>query len=233
MEDGFIYYRLNEHLKELQKHYPIENILGIFMLSETEDKKDILTEAVVIPLFEEVCTIPEAKIIYIGTIKTVDIRIAYNATNLGHPEIINALYTDYLIVNPLYEHTFQNLFISNRDRIRENAGTAIPAAELKMALIKICRNCWNESSKVVKFIKQLDDIDKIALEGIVKTIGSEGVISQTKLASSLGISRFAIGNLIMKMKFHDVAIVEYRGKLGTYIKIIDDTLLNIKAEKMK
>lgn len=37
----------------------------------------------------------------------------------------------------------------------------------------------------------------------------------------------------MKMKFCEVAIVKYMGNKGTYIKIIDDTLLNINGELIK
>ena len=42
-----------------------------------------------------------------------------------------------------------------------------------------------------------------------------------------------MSNLIMKMKFCEVATVKYMGNKGTYIKIIDDTLLNIGGEPIK
>ena len=140
---------------------------------------------------------------------------------------------EHIIVNPKYEHIFYKVCMTNKDKF--NAGSAIgkPANECRIALMKICRYCWNEGSNAIRFIKQITDAEKLALNGIVKTIGDEGIISQTKIASAVGVSRLTMSNLIMKMKFCEVATVKYMGNKGTYIKIIDDTLLNINGEPIR
>ena len=117
--------------------------------------------------------------------------------------------------------------------IKAGVAAGEPVGELRIALMKIYRHCWNESSNVIRFIKQITDAEKLALNGIVKAIGDEGVISQSKVASSVGVSRLIMGNLIMKMKFCEVAEIAYMGNKGTYIKFIDDTLLNINGEPIK
>ena len=88
---------------------------------------------------------------------------------------------------------------------------------------------WNDTSNTITFLKQVTDVEKLALEGIVKLIGDEGTFSQAKAASAIGVSRLSMTNLIEKMKRYEVAIVEYMGPQGTYLKILDDTLLNIRS----
>ena len=151
----------------------------------------------------------------------------------GHPEVIQLLETEYKIINPKYEHIFQKIAMCNKDKIKAGVAAGEPADELRIALMKVCRYCWNESSNAVRFIKQITDAEKLALNGIVKAIGDEGIISQSKVASSVGVSRLTMSNLIMKMKFCEVAEITYMGNKGTYIKFIDDTLLNINGEPIK
>ena len=58
----------------------------------------------------------------------------------------------------------------NKDKIKAGVAAGEPADELRIALMKVCRNCWNESSNAVRFIKQITDAEKLALNGIVKAI---------------------------------------------------------------
>ena len=53
------------------------------------------------------------------------------------------------------------------------------------------------------------------------------------MASAVGVSRLTMSNLVMKLKFYNIADVTYLGNKGTYIKFIDDTVLNIKAERIR
>ena len=232
MNEKEIYWKLNQHLKIVQNHYPIENIFGIFVIEIGDN--EIESEAIVVPTFETICT----SISHINThiekyITIYDIREVYEATKMGHPEVIQLLETEYKIINPKYEHIFQKIAMCNKDKF--NAGGAIgkPADECRIALMKVCRYCWNEGSNAVRFIKQITDAEKLALNGIIKAIGDEGVISQSKIASSVGVPRLTMSNLIMKMKFCEVAEITYMGNKGTYIKFIDDTLLNINGEPIK
>lgn len=232
MDSNQIFHRLNEHLKLVQKEYPIENIFGIFMTEAGDD--EIESTAIVIPTFDNICTSVHSISTHLNKyIAIYDIREIYEATKHGHPEIIKSLYTEYLIVNPRYQSIFQKLYINNRDKFKSGIATGIPADELRIALMKVCRHCWSESSNAVRFIKQITDAEKLALDGIIKTIGEEGLFSQAKVASAVGISRLTMSNLIMKMKFNEVAIVEYMGNKGTYIRFIDDILLNIHGDTIK
>ena len=92
------------------------------------------------------------------------------------------------------------------------------------------RTCFNDNSSVVKFIKQLTDIEKTAIEQIIAAVGNEGTFSQAKVASAAGISRAAMTNLIMKMQLAGVAEIKYFGNKGTYFKIIDNTLFDIRGK---
>lgn len=226
MNEKEIYWKLNQHLKIVQQNYPIENIFGI-CVTEIGDN-EIESSAIVVPTFRQVCTSLQSIHTTLHEYITIyDIREMYD---IEQHFIFDA---EYVIINPKYEHIFHKICMANKDKF--NAGGAIgkPVDELRIALMKVYRHCWNESSNAVRFIKQITDAEKLALNGIVKTIGDEGVISQAKIASAVGVSRLTMSNLIMKMKFCEVATVEYMGNKGTYIKIIDDTLLNIGGEPIK
>ena len=234
MNEKEIYWKLNQHLKIVQQNYPIENIFGIFVIEIDEDINDIESEACIIPLFEDVCTsTKEIKGSFLnGHIHILDIRTAYEASKCGHPETINALYTDYIIINPQYQYIYQKILKYNRENIRNGMIEGCPSEQLKLGLMKICCQVWQNNSPGIIFLKQLTDAEKLALDGIIKTIGDEGILSQSKVASLVGISRLTMSNLIMKMKFYKVAEVTYIGNKGTYIKFIDDLALNIKYERI-
>ena len=226
MNEKEIYWKLNQHLKIVQQNYPAENIIAICVTEIGDD--EIESSAIVVPTFEQVCTsLQSIHTTLCEYITIYDIREMYN---IKQHFIFDA---EYIIVNPKYEHIFYKVGMANKDKF--NAGGAIgkPADECRIALMKVCRYCWNEGSNAVRFIKQITDAEKLALNGIVKAIGDEGVISQSKVASSVGVSRLTMSNLIMKMKFCEVAEITYMGNKGTYIKFIDDTLLNINGEPIK
>lgn len=233
MRDEIIFSKLNNHLKILQQHYPIENIFGIFVTEVGE--KEIETEAIIVPLFEDVCTSTrEISGSYAdGYCNVLDIRTAYEATKCGHPETINALYTNYIIVNPMYQHIYKKILVCNRDVIKAGIECGHPCEILRLGLMKLCRQVWQNSSSNILFLKQLTDSEKLALDGIIKTIGDEGTISQVKVASAVGVSRLTMSNLVMKLKFYEIAEVTYLGNKGTFIKFIDDIVFNIKGDKIR
>ena len=213
-------------MKIVQQNYSAENIIVICATEIGND--EIESSAIVVPTFEQVCTSLQS--IHTTLCKYITIYDIREMYNIKQHFIFDA---EYIIVNPKYEHIFYKVCMANKDKF--NAGGAIgkPANECRIALMKICRYCWNEGSNAVRFIKQITDAEKLALNGIVKIIGDEGVISQSKVASSVGVSRLTMSNLIMKMQFCEVATVKYMGNKGTYIKIIDDTLLNINGESIR
>ena len=226
MNEKEIYWKLNQHLKIVQQNYHNENIIAICVIEIIDN--EIESSAIVVPTFEQVCTsLQSIHTTLCEYITIYDIREMYN---IKQHFIFDA---EYIIVNPKYEHIFYKVGMANKDKF--NAGGIIgkPVDECRIALMKVCRYCWNESSNAVRFIKQITDAEKLALNGIVKAIGDEGIISQSKVASSVGVSRLTMSNLIMKMKFCEVAEITYMGNKGTYIKFIDDTLLNINGEPIR
>ena len=226
MNEKEIYWKLNQHLKIVQQNYPAENIIAICVTEIMDD--EIESSAIVVPTFEQVCTSLQS--IHTTLCKYITIYDIREMYSIKQHFIFDA---EYIIVNPKYEHIFYKVCMANKNKF--NAGGAIgkPVDECKIALMKICRYCWNEGSNAVRFIKQITDAEKLALNGIIKAIGDEGVISQSKVASSVGVPRLTMSNLIMKMQFCEVATVKYMGNKGTYIKIIDDTLLNINGESIR
>ena len=80
------------------------------------------------------------------------------------------------------------------------------------------------------FINILTDAEENALDIILDNLndGYQGNISILQLTTSSGISRSVFKNLLQKMKDNLVAEIENQGTKGTYIKIIDGTILQLK-----
>lgn len=224
-----IFDKLNRELKKIKQKYEGSNIFEIYTYGDFS-----IVVCIIIPTFENVC-LKEPLIEHkyqvdqntIGYI--IDFRYLYQATKDGYPQAIEGLYTDYYLINPRYEHLYINLLRTNRDKIKQGILESQPSEELKIAIIKILRTAFNDNSAAVKFIKQLTDIEKTAIERIIAAVGDEGIFSQAKVASAAGISRAAMTNLVMKMQLSGVAEIQYMGNKGTYFKIIDDTLLRIRG----
>lgn len=219
-----VFRELNKKLSKIIDKYGDEFVFCIFTYGVEQN-----VEAVVIPTFAEICLNEPLIFDEVDGVKIVDIRASYHGTRDGYPELIEGLYTDNIIIAPRYEHLFQNLFKSKREEIRAGIERGVPAEELKIALMKTLRTAWNDTSNAVKFIKQLTDAEKLALEGIRETIGDEGTFSQAKVASAIGVSRLTMTNLVQKMKTHEIAEVNFLGPKGTYVRFIDDTVLNIRG----
>ena len=224
-----IFKRLNDDYEYAKTIYNPNDLLGIFAYSNNYQ-----TEIIRIPTFEEVCinsnivdtTIRNGDhIIYVK-----DLRLVYRATHCGHPEMLEALYTDNVIINPKYEHLYRKILKANRDKIAEGVRSDHPANELKIGVMKIMRTAMNENSATVKFIKQITDAEKVALQTLVNVVGDEGTFSQAKVAAAAGISKLTMRNLITKLESNNLAVINALGPKGTYIKILDSTLLNIKGE---
>lgn len=224
-----IFNKLNKELKHIKQKYDEANIFGIYTYG---DFSKIV--CVIIPTFEDVClrapAIEETYQINEDTTGyVVDFRYLYRATQDGFPQIIEGLYTNYYIMNPRYEHMYLNLLRKYRDKFKHGIEIGIPPRELSQGIVTILRTAFNDNSVVVRFIKQLTDIEKTAIEQIIAAVGDEGIFSQAKVATAAGISRAAMTNLVMKMQLSGVAEIRYMGNKGTYFKIIDDTLLRIRG----
>lgn len=80
------------------------------------------------------------------------------------------------------------------------------------------------------FINILTDAERNALDIVLDNLndGYQGNISILQLTTSSGISRSVFKNLLQKMKDNLIAEIENQGTKGTYIKIIDGTILQLK-----
>lgn len=78
------------------------------------------------------------------------------------------------------------------------------------------------------FTEFLTENEKQALNTILQNInnGHEGTVSISQLTLASGISRPVFKNVLDKMKDNLIAEIENRGAKGTYVKIIDGTLLS-------
>lgn len=101
-------------------------------------------------------------------------------------------------------------------------------AELKDSITSIIRASILHNSDVLNFIKDLTEIEKTGLSKMIKSLGGEeGVVNLTSLSQKTGISRTVYSNLITKLKNYHIAIVTNVGSKGTYIKIIEQILLEL------
>lgn len=216
--------QLNKAMEIVARRFGDESVFIVYFLQD-----NTTIEAAVIPPFDNVCLCEPLVTTILNGIVIKDIRYAYDATHRGHPEMIDALYTDYYIVSPRYEHLFDNLLYKYRDEIRAGMVNKQPSEKLRIALVKILRTAWNDTSAAVRFCKQLTDAEKVGLEGIVAAIGDEGIFSQAKVASATGISRITMTNLVQKIYNCGVGEVEFHGTKGTYIHFYDDTVMNIRG----
>ena len=123
LEDYEINDYLQEHYDYLVKKYSKANILGLFTVGTAnygfaEKTKEITLVAIYLPSFEELCTQP-AENHNLNDIYIVDIRRLYNCLETCEWGALELLFSNYKILNPLYENTFTKFFINNRNKIAD------------------------------------------------------------------------------------------------------------------
>lgn len=227
ISEDMVHKQVNCIYDHLRKKFGEDYVFGVYAYFNKDD--EIQYEGIVIPSFESICLNDPFILTIVDSVMVKDIRFIYNGRRLGHDELINGLYTDYRIISPKYEHIFNNLLLRHRDEIKKGMETGVPAEELKIAVMKILRFAWSDTSAAVRFCKQLTDAEKTALEGIINVVGDEGFFSQEKVCQATGISRLTLSRLVEKIKNCGVGEVEYHGVKGTWIHFIDDTVMNIRG----
>ena len=217
MSQEVIFRKLSSSAKLVKEKYKSKNIFGLFFYGRAK------IAAIVVPTFKDLCLDEEFITDSISNIKIFDIRYLFSKGK-EKDELLEALYSEYYYINPKYEHLYLTYFLNLKEDFEKGKKQIIANSIVK--LIKVV--CHNNSASI-KFIKQLNDVEKTAIERIVAEIGNEGIISQAKVASASGISRVALTHLIFKMNISGIAEIKYLGKKGTHIKILDDTIMNIKG----
>lgn len=101
---------------------------------------------------------------------------------------------------------------------------------IKNSCIEIIKVAITDMIQQEDFLNILTDTEKNALDIILDNLedGYQGNISILQLTASSGISRSVFKNLLQKMKDNLVAEIENQGTKGTYIKIIDGNILQLK-----
>ena len=219
MAQDLIYKKLRNSADCVKTKFKPKNTFAVFYYNRAK----IL--ALIIPTFNKLCLDSYYINTVISNIKVLDIRYIITEENEEiKNEIIEALFSGYYYINPKYEHIYLNSFLAKEEDFKQNNTKVIIES-----VLKLIKTACHYNSNTTKFIKQLNDVEKTTIERIVAEIGYEGVISQCKVASAAGISRAAMTHLMLKMSVSGVAEITYMGKKGTHIKILDDSLMNIRG----
>ena len=117
--------------------------------------------------------------------------------------------------------------LTEAEDLQENASYQ---EAIKEGCIEIIKVAVTDMVQQEDFINILTETEKNALDIILDNLndGYQGNISILQLTSSSGISRSVFKNLLQKMKDNLIAEVENQGTKGTYVKIIDGTILQLK-----
>lgn len=123
-------------LKRLKEHwnYAVEcgynesNFIGIFAYGsmnygfyDENNRSDIDSKIILLPSFSDFCLTNEMTSIVLDfqdeKVELKDIRLMRNMFMKQNINFVELLYTEYFILNPVYENLFVSYFISNRDII--------------------------------------------------------------------------------------------------------------------
>lgn len=128
IQDKEINHILQKQYNNLIKKYDERQIFGIFAYGKVnygfaEKIQDLKTAYIYLPTFEELCTIePKFNIkqdeeINDDIIKKVDIRGLYNFASKQDGIMMEALFSEYQIINPRYKKVFKKHFLINKEVI--------------------------------------------------------------------------------------------------------------------
>lgn len=141
---------LQKQYNNLIKKYSEKQIFGIFAYGKVNygfaDKiQDLKTVFIYLPTFEELCTIePNFNIkqneeVNGDIIKKVDIRGLYNFASQQDGVMMEALFSEYQIINPRYKKIFKKHFLINKEVIFH----CDPVAKVQQ-IVEIGRNALSE-----------------------------------------------------------------------------------------
>lgn len=128
ISDEQIFEVINNQLKYIYSKYDEKQILGIFTYGKVnygfaQSVEDIQTLFVYLPSYSELCSLePDFQIkTYIQNekfiIKKIDIRGVYNFASHQDGIMIEALCSEYQIINPRFKKVFKKFFLLNKEMI--------------------------------------------------------------------------------------------------------------------
>lgn len=101
---------------------------------------------------------------------------------------------------------------------------------IRRGCVEVIKTAVTDLMQEEDFLTVLTETEKQALNYILDNLedGYEGHVSIVQLTNESGISRPVFKNLLQKMQDKLIAEVENRGVKGTYIKIIDGNILQLR-----
>ena len=122
----YILNQLHKQLCQVKKYYNIDQILGIFLYGSQNyntdlEESDIDSKVILIPTIEDLCLKkPISKEVHFENNEHCEVKDIREMANMFKKQNINfleILYTDYFILNPKYEKSWNENFIKIRDDI--------------------------------------------------------------------------------------------------------------------
>lgn len=122
---------------------------------------------------------------------------------------------------------FENiLFISAKIEYGEKC------QEIKEAIMNIIKLViFKDNDNLQKFIDELTVGESLALKAVIRSSESDGLVNISKLSEEIGVSRQLFSNLFSKLKINNYAIIKNMGMKGTYIRFLNNSLINKIIDK--
>lgn len=234
-----IWARVEEDFKKLERDYPNSRILFTFVIGcvnyeNAITSSDIDTVSVIFPTIENIALNGG----YIhnmsyhksgGRQLVIDFRSLYNNI-IGMENDINEmhqlLYTQYLLVNPLYKKVCDKL---------PQVCPQEDADEYKDLIQEGILNIFNQYLTMrdgiqEKLFSSLTKTEEKALIYVLETIGDCGNISISEAINQSKISRPVFTSLFDKLDRYKGAEIKNQGVKGTYINFYDHVLSKFNIE---
>lgn len=135
IRNGLIMKRVRDHYEEALRYFPEEQIVGVFLQGSQNyeldyEGSDIDTKLLVIPSFKDICL--NRKPVSTTHIRAndehtdwKDIRLYMETFRKQNLNFLEILFTDFYIINPLYEEQWQRLVDFREEIARMNPYRAV------------------------------------------------------------------------------------------------------------
>ena len=169
----FIMKKLKEHYKCMLELYPAERIVGIFLQGSQnynmdDENSDVDTKCLIVPSLDEIVLatqpvstthcIVDGKLVYTEEEKmgaehcdAKDIRLYWKTLLKANINFVEILFTEFSIVNPMYEDLWKKVF-----SMRENIARVNPLSAIKAMMGMISEKYYALTHRYPSRIEWLD-----------------------------------------------------------------------------
>jgi hypothetical protein len=234
-----IWARVEEDYKKLERDFPNSRILCTFAVGKVNYENamvssDIDTVSIVFPTIESIALNGNyiSNMTYHkggGRQMVIDFRDLYNSI-IGMIDGIDRmhelLYTEYILVNPLYKKVCDRL-----PRVWPQEDVDEYAELIQEGISNIFNQYLTMRDGIQeKLFGSLTKTEEKALIFILETIGDCGTISVSEAINKSGISRPVFTSLFDKLDRYKGAEIKNQGVKGTYINFYDHVVSAFKIE---